>query len=143
MRWDVEFAKNGEYKNKRGKCQTNLLLVNLYKDFIRESALTPFVGFGIGLSQTKTSFVFNTSSRSGSGSLVADNDTAIGFLGHLSAGARYALSDRFALEFSARVLYGRNYSLGVSGYGSAKNEAHHYELLSAAIEAQMAARFSF
>lgn len=142
MRLEVEFWHTGEYKDDYAKHQTNALLVNFFYDFIGESSLTPFLGAGIGLSQTKSSFAYKT--RSGpSGGVVVDNDSAIGFLGHLGGGLRYALTDHFALELNARFLFGYSSSKGIDGYGSLTNYADHYDLSTAAFEAQLGARFSF
>jgi len=90
----------------RGELETSTLMLNAYYDFNLDSALTPYVGIGIGTAETEVEF-----SPSDVG-VISDDDNS--FVYQLILGASYDFSDNLAAFASYRFRDADEVSLNAS-----------------------------
>lgn len=94
----VFFSGNGPgaEANVSGDQSSTRLFANVYADFERGGAFTPFVGAGLGLANTQTDVVYGPGVRLDS----SDTNVAV----QLIAGADYAISERTSLFGDVRYI---------------------------------------
>ena len=92
----IRFSGNGpaEETGVSGGIEATTLFANIYADFETGSAVTPFVGAGVGIGRFSQDLVY------GPGVQVNESDTALGL--QLIAGAAYDVSDKLTLTADAR-----------------------------------------
>ena len=92
----IRFSGNGpaDEVNVGGGLRSTTVFANIYADFATQSAVTPFVGAGLGIGDFRQDLVY------GPGVRVSESDTAFG--AQLIAGVSYAASDSLTLTADAR-----------------------------------------
>ncbi len=92
----IAFSGNGPGAevNVSGDIQTQALFANLYADFDTGTAITPYVGGGLGIGRVEQNLVY------GPGVSVPDSST--GLAAQIIVGGAYALNDKWSLTADAR-----------------------------------------
>lgn len=136
LRAEIEFAmrgnsekswgERGTYLNSvKGTWNNSTLFANLFWDFHNDSALTPYIGAGLGMAFNYTGYDFTTND----GSSFSADDRFTNFAWNVGAGVAFNLNENVAIDASYRFVglgynevsayqNGRKYEVGNQPYNN-------------------------
>jgi opacity protein-like surface antigen len=82
--------------------KTYTMMANVYKDLGKFGAVTPYVGFGVGLAYNQMSETYFTGTTTLTNRIAGDNDLSLAW--SLMAGIGYQISDRAILDVGYRYM---------------------------------------
>ncbi len=128
LRAELEFSMRGNsetswdtggsrFSSAKGTWNNSTLFANFFWDFHNDTALTPYLGAGLGLAFNYTGYDFKLQN----GDTVSMDDRFTNFAWNVGAGASFSVTDNLAIDASYRFM-GLGYNELSTNYGGKKYE---------------------